>query len=318
MDVAYHYPPELMSLLIETIPRLCRSKKDVLLFFRGAGVSEAALADLTERVTVDRNAVSKAEIARSILGLVNEGGDRAIQQRREILKRVTQFEDFSVCWDNDRLVAIGLVEQVRRVVGVKDAFTRMQIERESERKARQQEQKERLQTIQRRREDLSQVKSDLFALFPERDANKRGKQLESVLTRLFEVSGILVREPFTLKGRGSTGVVEQVDGAIEFGAHLYLVEMKWWADALGPAEVAPHLVRVFSRHEARGLLISASGYTEAALQQCREALAQKVIVLSRLEEIVRLLEREGDLSAWLKAKTDAAIADKTPLFEPAA
>jgi hypothetical protein len=38
-DITFHYPPELFNLLVDTIPVLNRSKKDVLLFFRGAGVS---------------------------------------------------------------------------------------------------------------------------------------------------------------------------------------------------------------------------------------------------------------------------------------
>jgi hypothetical protein len=34
-DDPFHYPPELLSLLIDTIPLLCRSKQDVLTFFPG-------------------------------------------------------------------------------------------------------------------------------------------------------------------------------------------------------------------------------------------------------------------------------------------
>jgi hypothetical protein len=41
----FHYPPELLSLLIDTIPRLCRSKQDVLLFLQGCGVAESLMAD---------------------------------------------------------------------------------------------------------------------------------------------------------------------------------------------------------------------------------------------------------------------------------
>ena len=39
MDIVFHYPPELMSLLIDTIPRLCRSYEDTLLFFQGMASS---------------------------------------------------------------------------------------------------------------------------------------------------------------------------------------------------------------------------------------------------------------------------------------
>lgn len=35
MSEQFHYPADLLELLIETIPRLARSKKSVILFFRG-------------------------------------------------------------------------------------------------------------------------------------------------------------------------------------------------------------------------------------------------------------------------------------------
>ena len=46
LDIIYHYPPELFQLLIDTIPLLSRSKKDVLIFFRGAGVPHSLVEDL--------------------------------------------------------------------------------------------------------------------------------------------------------------------------------------------------------------------------------------------------------------------------------
>lgn len=39
MEESYHYPPEVINLLVDTVPLLCGSKNDVLVFFRGAGVS---------------------------------------------------------------------------------------------------------------------------------------------------------------------------------------------------------------------------------------------------------------------------------------
>ena len=96
------------------------------------------------------------------------------------------------------------------------------------------------------------------------------------------------------------------------------MELKWWNTTLGTAEVSPHIVRVFGRGgQARGLFISYSEFTEPAITTCRDALAGgAVIVLSKLQEIVELLEREADIKKWLKAKVTAAIADKNPLFLP--
>ena len=98
LDGIYHYPPELLQLLVDVIPRLCKTKRDVFLFFRGAGVNRSMLPDLESRFATDHESISKFEIARTMLSRLNEEGDRALQQRREVVKRVCEFEDFSTGW----------------------------------------------------------------------------------------------------------------------------------------------------------------------------------------------------------------------------
>jgi hypothetical protein len=44
----FHYPPDVLELLVETIPRLCRSKKAVVLFLQGAGIAEDGLVRARE------------------------------------------------------------------------------------------------------------------------------------------------------------------------------------------------------------------------------------------------------------------------------
>jgi len=113
MDIVYHYPPELLQLLIDVIPRLIRSKNDVIIFFRGAGVPSDCYADLEQRVRTDRENLNKFEIARTVLTRLNERGESALRERRELLKRVVEFEDFSTAWANDQLRAKGLVAEIR-------------------------------------------------------------------------------------------------------------------------------------------------------------------------------------------------------------
>jgi restriction system protein len=316
MDVAFHYPPELFNLLIETIPSLCRSKRDVILFFKGAGVSSNLTNDLVRKINKDKDGISKYEITRVVLTRLNEKGEATLRERREILKRITDFENFSTCWPNDQMKAKGQVAEVRRIIGVKDAFTRMNLEREAERQQRLEETRAKQKEDARRRERIASIKAELFALFKESDSQKRGKALEKVLNRLFDVEGILIQEAFTIKGNNKEGIVEQIDGVIEVGGKICLVEMKWWNEPLGTGEISPHIVRVFGRDQSCGIFISNSDYTAAALQTCREALPRKVIALCKLEEIVFLLEREGDLAKFLKDKITAAIVHKNPLYEP--
>ena len=55
--------------------------------------------------------------------------------------------------------------------------------------------------------------------------------------------------------------------------------------------------------EARGLFISYSEFTQSAITTSRDALAGgAVIVLAKLQEIVELLDRDGDVKQWLKTK----------------
>lgn len=318
MDILFQYPPELLNLLNDAVPKLCKTKGDLLLFFKGAGVGNDLLAPYQSLLRDDKGNFNKYPVTRELLTKLNELGERSLRERREILRRVTEFQDFSVCWPSDQAPARGLVAQIRELVNVKDSFTRMNLEREQERRARLAEQNMRLAAEKDRKAKIAAVKSQLFALFGETNAHQRGKALEGVLNSLFGAYGILVREAFTVKGRSGEGVIEQIDGLVEMDGQLYLVELKWWKSSLGTADVSPHIVRVYGRGgQARGLFISYSDFTEPAITTCREALAGgAVIVLSKLQEIVELLDREADMKNWLKAKVTAAIADKNPLFLP--
>jgi len=272
MDISFHYPPELFQLLVDTVPLLSRSKLDVLLFLKGAGIDYQAMSDLWERVENDRENINKYEIVRTVLTRINERGEATLRERRELLKRVTEFEDFSTCWPSDQLKARGLVGEVRRVVDVKDSFTRMKQEVEKEKEKHQREHQQRIQALQKRQAELASIKEDLFSLFgmPTEQSQKRGKLLESILNRLFKTDDILIREAFELVGQENEGVVEQIDGVVEIDGSIYLVEMKWWKEPLGTADVSPHLVKVFNRGHAGGILISNSGFTTGYyyMQRC--------------------------------------------------
>ena len=227
---------------------------------------------------------------------------------------MTEFQEYSLCWERDQAAARGFVAQIRDLVNVKDTFTRINIEREQERKHRVAIETAKAEHARKRSEELRAVKQQLFALFGETNPHKRGKALEAALNRYFRFSEILVTEAITLKGDPGAGIVEQIDGVVELKSGPYLVEMKWEAGPLGREKVAPHLIRIFSRSFTGGIFISYSDYTPAAIQDCKEALREKIIVLCELEELVRAIEQERDLKQILHMKIDAAVIHKNPLF----
>lgn len=312
-DITFHYPPELFELVSDVIPLLVRSKKAVIQFFQGAGVPTVMLSDWVKKLRTDRDNVRKHEIARSVLERLNAKGEASLRERREILKRITEFEDFSTCWENDRLKAEGLVARIRSVVNVKDSFTRMNVERQKEVEHRRKQSREATEHKASLRKTRDALKDELFALFSIDNPWKRGKQLESVLNRLFASYGILVKEEFTVKGDESEGIVEQIDGVIELHGHLYLVEVKWLKDPVGVPEVSQHVSRLFLRADTRGIFISASGFGAPAVSTAKDALNQKVLVLCELEEVVVALDRDFDLKDVFRVKSHEAELNKNPL-----
>ncbi|HMD86378.1 MAG TPA: restriction endonuclease [Terriglobia bacterium] len=315
MDSSFHYPPELLELLCDAVPALFRSKQGVIDFFVGAGVPLTYLGDWKTKLEQDRDSVKKHEIARSILCRLNEAGDAALAMRREVVKRVSEFDDFNSCWDSDRYKAQGLVAQIQKLVNVKDSFTRINLEREKERKGRQAVYAASVLAKQKDAQAREAIRASLYKLFSETDPHKRGKQPECVLNNLFSYAGFLVREAFTRTGVNGEGIIEQIDGAVEIDGVLYLVEMKWWDKPIGRQEIAPHFVSVYGRGDVSGIFISYSGFTPAAIDDAKTGLAQKVFVLAELQEIVQVMDREGDLKAFFKEKIHRAKTDRNPFYK---
>ena len=312
MDITYHYPPDLLQLLVAAIPRLCKTKRDVLRFFRGAGTKRLMLADIEAQLASNPDSINKFAIAGSILERLNEAGEKAIRERRELLKRVVQFEDYSTCWEDDRLEAQGLVSQIQRVVNVRDSFTRMNQEREAEARKHREAKSIEAAELRQKSETLAEIRKDFNSLFTMHDAQKRGLLLEKVLNRLFSANGILVSESFSRVSEPGQGTIEQIDGVIKLEGHLYFVEMKWLKEPVGVGDVSQHLVRVFNHSASRGIFISYSEYTAPAIAMCKESLSKAVVVLCTLQEFVHLLEKEASIEDFLKAKINGSMIDKQP------
>src|SRR5262245_19014262 len=111
MDAVFHYPPDVFEAVVDAVPLLVRGRSDVVLFFRGCGVHRVFMAGIERRLEADPG-FKKYHIARAILTHVNDLGDSGLRQRREILKRVSEFDDFSCCWSDNQLKARGAVSTV--------------------------------------------------------------------------------------------------------------------------------------------------------------------------------------------------------------
>lgn len=316
MGERYHYPPDVFSLLVDTIPLLCKSKDDVLVFLRGAGVPHEDLVEMTAKIRADRGSVSKFAIVRDVLERLNKRGDSGLGARREIIKRVVEFEEFSMCWPTDVYKAKANVGDLARMVNAKDSFTRMNQHREAAQAEINSKARAELEAAVEKRRKVEIVRDRLNALFGmDSEPQRRGKLLEEVLNDLFRAYDILVREDFKRQDPAGHVIVEQIDGVIEFEGHIYLVEMKWLKSPIGVDDLGSHMMRLFARADARGIFISNSDFASSAVAECVTHSTSRTMVLCTLREIVMLLMNERDLTTFLRGKVRAAVIDKKPFLE---
>jgi restriction system protein len=312
----YQWSPGLLGLLIDAIPLICKGKEDVFLFFEGCRVPPSDLAPWRDRFARDKASVKKHPMTRSVLQHLNDRGDSGLAARRAVLQRVVEFDQFTdLCWPDDRDKARARVAEIQKLVSHEDAVTRLSQAQRAEVEARRAERLARQQDEAKRRDERRALRRQIAMLRDEESPQRRGRLLEGLLNAVFALDGMLIRESFTR--RDEQGVPqEQIDGVIGMDGNTWLVEMKWWHEPLDVVPVGSHLVRLFYRADCHGLIISASRYTEPAVEQIRKILSQKLVVLADLQEIDLVLERDGNLADWLRSKAQSARLDLNPYVPP--
>ena len=87
----------------------------------------------------------------------------------------------------------------------------------------------------------------------------RGYAFEKLFVELMKISDIPVKEPFRIVG-------EQIDGAIKYGDHYYLLELKWTKSKSAHKEISSLYMKVEGKLDVRGIFISMNGYSDEILQ----------------------------------------------------
>ncbi len=131
---------------------------------------------------------------------------------------------------------------------------------------KQKQEKESIEQIRRKaaeakKEDYSSQLYRLRERFVEISKLKpaeRGYELEKIFTELMKISVIPVEEPFKIIG-------EQIDGAIKYDGHYYIVELKWIKDKANQRDISSLYLKVGGKMEARGLFVAMNGFSSETL-----------------------------------------------------
>lgn len=311
----WQYPPELLNLLGEAIWRLVRGKRELLNFFRGAGTPESLLSEHASLLAKRPDDFKKPVVTKLLLAQISElKGNQGIAVRRQLLRRVYEFDNFDVLFSNDQLPAKALVSDIRKRVNEIDAVRRAQRDSDVRSTQRMSESEDLARRKRERRFERDAFTKRLAALFSATATpQERGRELEEILNQFFALEGIGVRESFTVTDRFTGLVQEQIDGVIELDGDTYLLEAKWYQAAVGKDQIVQHLYRVFQRSQARGIFIVHPGYSAAAVAAVTESLDKAPFVLATIEEFVHLLESDVSAADWLRAKVRLVLQERRPL-----
>lgn len=156
--------------------------------------------------------------------------------------------------------------------------------------------------------ELDRLKEAFFGLHAEEDRQKAGRELETVLNRLFELSGLAPREPFRVTG-------EQIDGSFELDHEVYLLEAKWEKKPLAEAPLLIFRGKVTGKSRyTRGVFVAINGLTDEA----KEAIGtgkENVFFVMEGYDLTMILEGAIPLSSFLRQR-QRLLADEGAICVP--
>lgn len=121
-------------------------------------------------------------------------------------------------------------------------------------------------------EELMNLREKFLEVEKITDKQKRGIEFEKFFTDLMKAHQIPVEEPFRVVG-------EQIDGAIKYDGHYYLLELKWQKTKSNQKEIASLFMKAEGKLEARGIFIAMEGYTSECLKSLPKGKNLKVLLL---------------------------------------
>lgn len=107
---------------------------------------------------------------------------------------------------------------------------------------------------------------------PQDESQKRGFSLERLFSDLMKISGIPVEDSFRVDG-------EQIDGAIKYDGHYYLIELKWVKEKICSSDIGKFYFKAEGKLEARGIMVAMNGYSDDIQWSCQKGKPLKVLLL---------------------------------------
>ncbi|MCL5024781.1 MAG: restriction endonuclease [Nitrospirae bacterium] len=239
-------------------------KEDLRKAWLRSGVAPGLCNSIFSRTGPDSKKLTKRELMNSLyIELRGSDINRRLEVSRNFVRILTEHNNF-VPQDEKHRVEIA----ERCALKLREIIAQQQKEAEYRDLIRNKVQRA-------KKEDYHSQLLPLRAHFYETvkmDKQKRGYELEKIFSKLMTISGIPVEESFKIVG-------EQMDGAIKYDGHYYIVELKWIEKKADQKNVASLYMKVEGKMEAKGIFIAMNGFTNELLSSLPKGKNLKVLLL---------------------------------------
>jgi Restriction endonuclease len=258
------FTEEVEVLIKDGLANLYRYKGDLHKAWLRSGVPLSVRDQILLLRTEEQQALTKRQQMDALYERLRTGEyDRRLEVSRNFVRILIEQATFT---PQDRKHRIEVAE--RSALKLRELVRRQDSEREHREATRARTAKATRDTYDSRLEALRLKFAEAHDLEP----RKRGYALESIFKELMQISGIPVEEPFRIVG-------EQLDGAIKYDGHYYLLELKWTADKTDPKEIGHFYYKVEGKMQARGIFVSMNGFTDGAIATLPKGKDLKVLLL---------------------------------------
>ncbi|WP_285046571.1 restriction endonuclease [Lactococcus petauri] len=163
-----------------------------------------------------------------------------------------------------------------------------------------------IQKIQHKARIMDELKKEYYAQFSNDNVQKRGFELEKIISKLFNINEI----PFEDSYRNEENT-QQMDGYFRFEGFDYLVEAKWEKNLINSAKISTLKHKVDTKlHSTRGLFIAINGFREEVIRDYSNYDAK--ILFMNGEELMHILENRISLREALLIKIARAAKTGNP------
>jgi hypothetical protein len=258
------FTDEIEVLIKEGISNLYWFKPYLRKCWLGASVPEKLTAALFAETDIEGKPLTKRRLMDRLYEQLRKADyNRRLEVSRNFVRLLVEQKAFTKQAPEHR---VEVAE--RAALKLREELSKQREQQEYRESVRRRASQAQRDTYDSQRSKLNYRFIDAMKLEPQ----KRGLELEPVFAELVRISGIPVEESFRIEG-------EQIDGALKYDGHYYLIELKWRSDKADQAQIASLYLKVEGKMDARGIFISMNGFSSEVLQSLPRGKEVKVILL---------------------------------------